>query len=94
MQAANTYNTQTNSKAAQTQITRQTDGQTRRTAKHKYTPHNQKHEKNRHKPQDRQTGGRGEPPKTIKQTHRQWVVKTTKLLYTPTLARNSEIRYK
>ena len=33
MQAANTYNTQTNSKAAQTQITRQTDGRTRRTAK-------------------------------------------------------------
>ena len=33
MQAANTHNTQTNSKAAQTQITRQTDGQTQRTAK-------------------------------------------------------------
>ena len=35
MQAANTSNTQTNSKAAQTQITGQRDGRTRRTAKTK-----------------------------------------------------------
>ena len=63
MQAANTYNTQTNSKEAQTQITRQTGGQTRRTAKPQ--AHNKQPEtrKNRHKPQERQTGGRGEPPK-------------------------------
>ena len=48
MQAANTYNTQTYSKAAQTQSTRQTDGRTRRTAKTKaHTLYNQKHEETR-----------------------------------------------
>ena len=58
MQAANTYNTQTNSKAAQTQITRQTDGQTQRTAKtqaHNTQPETQKEQTQIARQTDRRT---------------------------------------
>ena len=58
MQAANTYNTQTNPKAAQTQITRQTDGQTRRTAKtqaHNTQPETRKEQTQTTRQTDRRT---------------------------------------